>query len=59
MSFAKRRRKVKERDRSIERALGVKHEDFVAERLTKGNVYSSADIELLEQERLPRKGLRR
>lgn len=49
MSFPKRRRQVKERDRELELRLGVAKNDPVADRFAGGNVYSRADIEELHR----------
>lgn len=46
------RKIVKERDAEYMRQARVQGRDTTAERFTKGNVYSRADIELLEWEKL-------
>lgn len=51
MSFLPTRQKVKERDRAIEKALGIPSSDPEAKRFSGGNVYSRADIEAIERER--------
>lgn len=53
MSFPRRRRAVKERDRALEVRIGVHKNDPTADRFAGGNVYSTADIERLTRERLP------
>ena len=52
MSFPKRRRQRKEQDRALEQKIGIKKNDPVADRFASGNVYSMADIEDLEAEKL-------
>jgi hypothetical protein len=47
-----RRRKRKEEDRAYEKAAGVKRHDPEADKFGGGNVYSRADIEMLEREKL-------
>jgi hypothetical protein len=51
MSFLPKRRRVKDRDRSLERALGVPKNDPEAQRFAGGRTVSRADIEEFERER--------
>lgn len=51
MSFLPLRQKVKERDRAIEQALGIRKNDPTADKLAGGNVYSPSDIEAIEREK--------
>ena len=52
MSFPRRRARRKAQDAAYEKAAGVRHSDPIAERFAGGNVYSTADIEALEREKL-------
>ena len=52
MSFLPTRRKVQERDRSTEQALGVPKNDPEAKRFSSGRTTSWADIEAAEREKL-------
>jgi len=52
VSLPTRRRQRKAQDRAIEQRLGIPKNDPEAERFADGNVYSRADIEGLERERL-------
>ena len=51
MSFPKKRKQRQAKDRAYEAAARVKKNDPVADRLARGNVYSPADIEMLEREK--------
>ena len=51
MSLLPTRQKVAERDRAVEKALGIPKDDPEARRFAGGNVYSRSDIEAIEREK--------
>lgn len=52
VGFLARRKKRQEFDRLYAHSARIKSSDPVAERFARGNVYSTSDIEMLEQEKL-------
>jgi len=52
VSLPTRRQKRKAQDRAVEQKLGISKNDPEADRFAGGNVYSRADIEGLEAEKL-------
>lgn len=52
MSFPRRRQERKKEDRALMQKARVRHSDPPAARFAGGNVYTTADIEALEAEKL-------